>query len=189
MTGISLEGFSIFDGTGASAKTSLNSLTQLKGVGPATASLLLSVRYPDTAPFFSDELFRWCFYQDGKGKGWDREIKYNLKEYLELFEKVQQLRARFEGDFKRFVSAVEIEKVAYVLGKQSVVSTGSETKHGQKRKMKEESGEASKTTRIDPQEMETASQTSNNANGTEKRKGKAKVAQTEPTRRSQRTAK
>jgi hypothetical protein len=101
------------------AKTALATLTKLKGIGPATASLLLSVNSPDIAPFFSDELFRWAMYEDGRGKGWDREIKYNVKEYLELYEHVASFRERFAQEFDHTVSAVEIEKAAYVLGKQA----------------------------------------------------------------------
>ena len=97
----------------SNVKPALTELNKLKGIGPATASLLLSVYDPDQAPFFSDELFRWAFWDSGKGKGWDRPIKYTPKEYLELFQQVQELRERLE------VKAVEAEKVAYVLGKRS----------------------------------------------------------------------
>lgn len=114
------EGFKAFSNSSDSAKTSLNVLTKLKGIGPAAASLLLSVYAPDRAPFFSDELFRWCFYEAGTRKGWDREIKYNLKEYLQLFEKVQDLRERLLAEYEYDVSAVDVEKVAYVLGKRAV---------------------------------------------------------------------
>ena len=106
-------------------------LTNLRGVGPATASLLASVFEPATIPFFSDELFRWCFFGDGKGNGWDRDIKYNMKEYLQLFDEVQAFRRRFYEDFEREVSAVEMEKVAYVLGKKvAPVSAGGDGKKG-----------------------------------------------------------
>lgn len=113
------DGFEAFSDSSDSAKTSLNILTKLKGIGPATASLLLSVYSPKTAPFFSDELFKWAFFQNDNGKGWDRTIKYNVKEYLELFENVDELRRRFSHEFDRDIAAVEIEKVAYVLGKRS----------------------------------------------------------------------
>ncbi|KAK3710056.1 hypothetical protein LTR37_010487 [Vermiconidia calcicola] len=99
-------------------KEALNILTALRGIGPATASLLLAVFDSDTVPFFSDELFRWCFFEVGKGQGWDREIKYSIKEYLELFDEVSAFRTRLAKNFERDVTAVEIEKVAYVLGKR-----------------------------------------------------------------------
>ena len=114
-----IDGFKAFSGSGDAAKSSLNHLTKLKGIGPATASLFLSTYAPDTAPFFSDELFRWCFFEKGAGKGWDRDIKYNVKEYLALFEKVQEFKGRFRNEHHREITAVDIEKVAYVLGKRS----------------------------------------------------------------------
>ena len=86
----------------------LNTLVKLKGIGPATASLLLSTLDPKGTPFFSDELFRWACYEDKSGFRWDRKIKYSAKEYAELLEKVTGLRERLDG-----VSAVDVEKVAY----------------------------------------------------------------------------
>ena len=61
-------------------------LTELKGVGPATASLLLSVAYPRAVPFFSDELFYWTAATGEKVKL--EKIKYNLKEYGEIVKEV-----------------------------------------------------------------------------------------------------
>lgn len=101
--------------TGFSADSwsgSLNILTRLKGIGPATAALLLSTSDPKTLPFFSDELFRWAFWENKSGAGWDRKIKYSVKEYRELKEKVDELRDRTGR------TAIEAEKVAYVLGKR-----------------------------------------------------------------------
>lgn len=97
------------------AKDALKILTNLKGIGPATASLLLSVAAPDTVPFFSDELFRWCIWDESStSKGWQRKIKYNAKEYEILLEKVRALLERLH------VKAVDAEKVAWVLGKDGV---------------------------------------------------------------------
>lgn len=84
----------------------------MKGIGPATAALLLSTGDPDKLPFFSDELFRWAFWENKSGAGWDRKIKYSVKEYCELKEKVDEMRARIGK------GAIEAEKVAYVLGKR-----------------------------------------------------------------------
>lgn len=90
-------------------------LTNLKGIGPATASLLLSVAAPDTVPFFSDELFRWCAWDEsGSPNGWQRKIKYNAKEYELVLAKVSALVKRLN------VRAVDAEKVAWVLGKEGV---------------------------------------------------------------------
>ncbi|KAH7125351.1 hypothetical protein B0J11DRAFT_486846 [Dendryphion nanum] len=94
---------------------SLKILTQLKGIGPATASLLLSVYAPDTCPFFSDEVFRWLMWEDGgKEGGWKRGIKYSVKEYRELVERMGVVRERLG------VGAVEMERVAWVLGREGV---------------------------------------------------------------------
>jgi len=92
----------------------LNILIKLKGIGPATASLLLSTLDPEQIPFFSDELFLWAFWEDKAGSRWDRKIKYSAKEYRDLVAKVDALRERVK------VSALEVEKVAYVLGKREV---------------------------------------------------------------------
>lgn len=93
---------------------SLDILTKLRGIGPATAALLLSTGDPETLPFFSDELFRWAFWDSKSGAGWDRKIKYSVKEYRELKEKVDELRDRIGK------GAIEAEKVAYVLGKREL---------------------------------------------------------------------
>ncbi|KAK6421277.1 hypothetical protein LTR95_016823 [Oleoguttula sp. CCFEE 5521] len=91
----------------------LKTLCKLKGIGPATASLLLAINDPETVPFFSDELFRWVTWKDNTGSRWDRKIKYTPKEYRELVAGVAEFKVRIEG-----VSAAELEKVAYVLGKR-----------------------------------------------------------------------
>lgn len=94
-------------------------LTKLKGIGPATASLLLSCYDPINLPFFSDELYRYMHWQEAKSKGWDRKIGYTMKEYKELFKRVQELKKRLEAQSKTTVSAINIEKAAYVLGKEA----------------------------------------------------------------------
>lgn len=99
-------------------------ITRLKGIGPATASLLLSCADP-TVPFFSDELFRWAMWdaptpgsrqgQGGKGEGWGRGIKYTEKEYKLLLERVRgALQSRQDG-----LTAMDLEKVAYVLAREA----------------------------------------------------------------------
>ena len=99
---------------------SITVLSKLKGIGPATASLLLSCYNPVKVPFFSDELYRYLHWEEGKSKGWDRKISYTTKEYKSLFEKVTELRERLEKGSGKKVSAVEIEKAAYVLGKDAL---------------------------------------------------------------------
>lgn len=96
---------------------SITALNKLKGIGPATSSLLLSCYDPVRVPFFSDELYRYLHWEDAKSKGWDRKINYTIKEYKTLFERVAELRERLEKQSGIGVSAVDIEKAAYVLGK------------------------------------------------------------------------
>lgn len=93
---------------------SLTILSKLKGIGPATAALLLSSSDPKTLPFFSDELFRWAFWENRTAARWDRKIKYSPKEYRELKGRVDELGDRIGRE------AIEAEKVAYVLGKREV---------------------------------------------------------------------
>ncbi|OCL06374.1 hypothetical protein AOQ84DRAFT_321525 [Glonium stellatum] len=113
-------------------------LIKLKGIGPATASLLLSVYEPDAVAFFSDELFRWLSWKEGKGKGWDRKIGYTMKEYQSLCDEVEKVRARLG------VPVVEMEKVAWVLGGEGADLNAVEA--GKKRKA-EESKQASEPLR------------------------------------------
>lgn len=96
---------------------SITALSKLKGIGPATASLLLACYDPAEVPFFSDELFRYLHWSDAKSKGWDRKISYTMKEYKDLFEKLQVLRERLEKESGQVVKAIDIEKCAYALAK------------------------------------------------------------------------
>ena len=70
-------------------------------------------------PFFSDELYRYLHFEEVKSKGWDRKISYTMKEYKSLFEKLQTLRERLEKENKQQVSAIDVEKMAYVLGRET----------------------------------------------------------------------
>lgn len=84
--------------------TAVDALVKLKGIGPATASLLLAVHDPDNVIFFADEAFYWLCC------GGKRDlIKYNPKEYKELNAKSQALARRLN------VGAIDVERVAYVL--------------------------------------------------------------------------
>lgn len=106
----------------------LKTLTGLRGVGPATASLLLSCAEPAMVPFFGDEVFRWVFWEDeevkGKGKGWGRKIGYTEKEYRELVGRVKAVVERVKGwgveEELGIGEALAVEKVAWVLGKEGV---------------------------------------------------------------------
>lgn len=83
-------------------------LTKLRGIGPATASLLLTVHDPTRVIFFSDEAFYWLCCNGKK-----LPIKYNAKEYRQLRVSAEELAERLG------VSATDVEKVSYVLMKQS----------------------------------------------------------------------
>lgn len=90
------------------AAAAVDALAKLKGIGPATASLLLAVHDPDNVIFFADEAFYWIC------SGGRRDpIKYNQKEYRELSEKTSTLAKRLN------VKAVDVEQVAYVLMTES----------------------------------------------------------------------
>ena len=97
----------------------ITTLSKLKGIGPATASLLLSCYDPINVPFFSDELYRYVHWSDAKSKGWDRKISYTAKEYKDLWQKLLDMRERIQKESGQAVAAVEIEKMAYVLAKEA----------------------------------------------------------------------
>ena len=111
--------FAQYEADNADYAKALTILTKLKGIGPATASLLLSCYDPTKVPFFSDELYRWLHWADAKSKGWDRKISYTAKEYKDLWQKMQDLRDRIEKNSGQVVKAIDAEKVAYVLGKEA----------------------------------------------------------------------
>lgn len=80
----------------------------LKGVGPATASLLLAVHDPAMVIFFSDELYRWLLY-DGK----KATPKYTAKEFESMYSKANDFMDRLN------CTPIELEKVAFVIIKES----------------------------------------------------------------------
>ncbi|KAI3395095.1 hypothetical protein diail_1775 [Diaporthe ilicicola] len=88
----------------ADASAAIDVLTRLKGIGPATASLLLAVHDPQNVIFFADEAFYWLC-----NHGKRDHIKYNAKEYKGLHENSQKLAKRLSA------KAVDVERVAYVL--------------------------------------------------------------------------
>ncbi|CEJ88881.1 hypothetical protein VHEMI04904 [[Torrubiella] hemipterigena] len=93
--------------TPSTIPAALTTLTALRGIGPATASLLLSVHDAENVLFFSDEAF-WWLCCDGKKDS----IKYNPKEYEMLRSVAAKLMKRLG------VSAVDVEKAAYVVMKR-----------------------------------------------------------------------
>ncbi|KAF8078806.1 hypothetical protein FPV67DRAFT_1466565 [Lyophyllum atratum] len=70
------------DGDWEEVKKAMDVLCELKGVGPATASLILSLLYPSVIPFFSDEATVDVLAPPGGRKG----IKYTAKTYKALYD-------------------------------------------------------------------------------------------------------
>ena len=89
----------------------LGVLTELRGIGPASASILLSVRHPAHVPFFSDEAYRWLTYTTGNP--WTAGIKYNVKEFRMMLSASLELCQRLD------VSAVDVERVGWLLGQEA----------------------------------------------------------------------
>lgn len=106
----------------ALVEKAMNELIKLKGIGPASASLLLSVYNPDGLPFFSDELYHFVnetgSFSATKANR-TAKIAYSKKEYKELYGKVQQLRDRIQNDEGESVSALDLEMTAYVLARSN----------------------------------------------------------------------
>lgn len=95
-------------GQGAAAITSaieaaLKQVCNLKGVGPATGTLVLSVFQPKLVPFFEDELY-FCLHPDHTGK-----LKYDKAEYKSLLVEALDIV------LNQNVEAQALEKTAYVL--------------------------------------------------------------------------
>ncbi|KAG9101449.1 hypothetical protein FRC06_003009 [Ceratobasidium sp. 370] len=87
----------------------------LKGVGPATGSLVLSV-FDNGVPFMSDEAYVWAMYADeeaasGKRK-LKREVKYTEKGYLDFAVRVRGISALVER------TPAEVERAGWVLGRE-----------------------------------------------------------------------
>ncbi|OIW26104.1 hypothetical protein CONLIGDRAFT_656656 [Coniochaeta ligniaria NRRL 30616] len=91
----------------ADVGAALGILTKLKGIGPATASLLLSVLHPERVIFFADEAFYWLCCSGQK-----ESIKYNAKEYQTLSDRAGELCKRLK------IKAVDVERVAFVIMRQ-----------------------------------------------------------------------
>lgn len=87
----------------STVETALKEVCNLKGVGPATGTLVLSVFKPKTVPFFEDELF-FCLHPDHAGK-----LKYDKAEYKSLLSRALDIV------LNRNVEAQALEKTAYVL--------------------------------------------------------------------------
>jgi hypothetical protein len=109
---ITTSAFSLLDNSSSPSPAKIleasKTLCELKGIGPATSSLLLSIHSPEHVPFFQDESYAWLVSDDWKDKG--GKLKYSVKEYEILLEAVAELNGRFG------FGCVDIERIAYVLG-------------------------------------------------------------------------
>ncbi|KAK3114984.1 hypothetical protein LTR53_006113 [Teratosphaeriaceae sp. CCFEE 6253] len=122
---VTIEAFRMSLSSEKDVKRALSALSTLRGVGPATASLLLSVKDQENIPFFSDQLYQWACWNEAEG--WAQDIKYSDKSYFEMYPRVQALRERLKAESGSQVSALDVERVAYVLGRRAAgVSPGSE---------------------------------------------------------------
>lgn len=83
--------------------SALDRVCKLKGVGPATGTLILSVFSPDAVPFFQDELFAWLIPEHSA------KLKYDKKEYSVLLDRALDIV------LKKGIEARQLEKAAYVL--------------------------------------------------------------------------
>lgn len=103
------DAFSHYDNDPSDISKTIDKLTKpLKGIGPAAGSLILSIHDPENVIFFSDEAYRWLVKGGEKTK-----ILYNSSEFEELYNKAKELKNRLQ------VSPIDIEKVAYVLIRES----------------------------------------------------------------------
>ena len=90
---------------------SINRLAELKGIGISRAFLLLSTLHPETIPFLSKEVCEWVFQNHQSGA---RELK-------DFFIAVYS--AARTAIWRLGVSAMDLDKVAFVLGRESRVSS------------------------------------------------------------------
>ena len=144
-------------GAGRNYRSALRELVKLKGVGPATASLVLACWDPEHVVFMGDEVFRWLLFDEldngggggskkrrlkGKedGAAWERKIGYTVKEYQLLFERCEELRTRLAKFNKESqekggkdlgkVTAAEVERAAYVIHREDTAGSVSGQKRG-----------------------------------------------------------
>lgn len=105
----------------------------LKGIGPATATYILAAFQPSSIPIFSDEGFRWALFEEKPGGGWDRKLKYDVKEYTAYLEKMKEIAERLGVEIE------EVERVGFVLGREALSgSVEGSTASGKKRKVESE---------------------------------------------------
>lgn len=102
--------------------SALDTLCTLKGIGPATAALLMSEYAPARLPFFSDELYRWlvhCTAKDTKAQWVKATIKYTKPSYASLLSKGKGLLERLsdQDEQGRKLGMLDLEMAAYVFAR------------------------------------------------------------------------
>lgn len=102
------EAFTQYGKDPTNIKATIEKLSELRGIGPATASLFLAVHDPENIIFFEDEAYQWLCQGGEKAK-----LTYNFKEYDELLKQAKILSTKLK------VSPIEIEKVSYVIIKEN----------------------------------------------------------------------
>ena len=113
--------FKHYSSNSDSPEQAVKILNELKGIGPATSSLLLSIYDPSSCPFFSDEFFRYMVWDtSGSPAGWDRKLKYDMKELSTFYREVEKLLKRLRKENNEDFTVADIEKAAFVLGKEKV---------------------------------------------------------------------
>jgi len=85
-------------------KSGMTQLVKLRGVGPATASLLLSILNKITKlapPFYSDEAAEFLFekFSDSSNVGGEIKLKYSMAEYMKWLDLFYDLNDDFSYDF------------------------------------------------------------------------------------------
>lgn len=81
-------------------KKALTILVKLRGVGPATASLMLSLLNKITKlapPFYSDEAAEYVFQKGGAGD--EIKLKYSMSEYIKWLDLMCDLNEGYVYDF------------------------------------------------------------------------------------------
>ncbi|MCJ1243436.1 hypothetical protein MMC30_000633 [Trapelia coarctata] len=132
ITSTTRDAFALFASDPSDPFPALKKLAELRGVGPATSSLLLSVAFEEV-PFFADEILGWL-REGGGGK-----LKYDWKEYKEVWEGVKGVREGLDGGKGREqrASAVDVERGAWVVEMVKAMGLGLGTGEGEVRKKEE----------------------------------------------------
>lgn len=188
-----------------SARHALDALCVLRGVGPATASLLLSVLCPTQMPFYSDEMFRfflrrWHDPAPGHRKGdvdWSAGVEYSAGWFESLFSSASGHRSTSEAEFQAVegtdegLTMLELERAIWVLGREA---TGKSVKGKEKEGKDQSARTATGTGRKGKSATEKAPvETTTKASTTAKRfsdgNAKGDAAETSGPRRSKRQRK